>query len=782
MKHFTISLFVFAILLYSSVSYGQNPINKQRSAYYGYIYKITNKEAKKIYRWDTWIVDNSCFHTLTDSFPANSQYLKQLPVGHYLKVRIINDELKLEILTVRNFNFYILKNHTDLCIAVYDSTGNIITDAVVKIRGIPIRYDKKSKSYRKKKSNKCGLLSVEYDEIKAFCRLDRQYWNPAVRRISQKVIYKTPLKYAWKPVRWVIMLPVDGVRSIIDRNPRGQIYRIRYSFGRILNKIACWFDKSYRDQSDYNYKGYLVFNKPKYIPDDTVKLKAFLLNRRGKTLTTPLIVSLEKSCDDLIILDTINPYRDGAYSYEFTINDSLNLQLDKSYSVKLFTKRNKHIINNRFYFEEYELFENKLNVGLSNNEQFKNRDFRISLKATDENEMPVPDARVEILINPLAIHSYFADSTFIPDSLWYHNQKLDENGEASVIIPDSGFPPVNMTCNINVRMLTSDNETISESEKVEYYHQSEKMDYESVNGFLHLTYRENGIKSPVEATVRGYDKFNNLLYESEIQLPDSVKINPYIYRYSVDNKKNTTNIFPGKESKLVQCYAERTKDSLFIRINNPHKIPVNYFLYNGNREVIRKQATETDLKMKCRPAKTYFISLHYLWGGRMFNLDYSIPFNRNKLNIKVKQPKIIYPGMESKIEIEVTDIKQKPVEGVDITAYSLTRKFDYSPPKLPAFNKKHQNRATVNDFSIRQKTINNYGKFLDYNFWKNKTGIDSLEYYKFRYPGTHLYLSSFIPDDSITQFAPFFMSNYFGNPVKVIYLNNHPVYFSWTNP
>jgi len=61
----------------------QDLLNSRRSSYYTYIYKLTDSEAKKIYKNETWEVEESYFHTLIDSFPTDSQYTRKLETGHY---------------------------------------------------------------------------------------------------------------------------------------------------------------------------------------------------------------------------------------------------------------------------------------------------------------------------------------------------------------------------------------------------------------------------------------------------------------------------------------------------------------------------------------------------------------------------------------------------------------------------------------------------------------------------------------------------------------------------
>ena len=104
----------------------------------------------------------------------------------------------------------------------------------------------------------------------------------------------------------------------------------------------------------------------------------------------------------------------------------------------------------------------------------------------------------------------------------------------------------------------------------------------------------------------------------------------------------------------------------------------------------------------------------------------------------------------------VTDTEGKPVEGVDLTAFSLTKKFDYSAPELPQLGKTKKNKSVINNFNFKDFNLNiHYGLQLDYDAWKILAGIDSIEYYRFIYPKNSIYRFEYNTIDSITQFAPF---------------------------
>ncbi|MDT8374687.1 MAG: hypothetical protein RQ737_12000, partial [Bacteroidales bacterium] len=459
MKYISILLLV----LLSNISSAQNLIESRQSSYYTYIFQLNDKEARNIYKKELWQVDGSYFHTLVDSIPTDSIYKNDLPMGHYLKAYTERNKLKLDVTSVQNFDVMIARNNTDLVIQVYDLEGHIISDADVHVRWKNLRFDKKTQSYIDKKSNQKGLLHVEWKGFTAYYDLSRSINNSAIKRTTRKVVYGTPIKYVWLPVRYVIFLPVDGVKSLVHGYPQGTIQRTGRFFTKTYYKIACLFDDYYCDYYGTNsfqskHSGYMVFNKPKYLPGDTVKLKSYIVNKHGKPINAPVNVVLQNQREN-IQLATINPYRDGGYVYEFYLHDSLELQLDRSYQVWLEKRDGKEYISQSFYYEDYELKSIYLELSTENEDHYSEGDKIIEVRGTDENELNILDGRLEVFIKSGNVSRYFDGYTFIPDTLaFWENIELEKDDVTEIIIPDSVFPDANLEYEIAVTLYTTDNE------------------------------------------------------------------------------------------------------------------------------------------------------------------------------------------------------------------------------------------------------------------------------------------------------------------------------------
>jgi alpha-2-macroglobulin len=778
-------LFVILTLTICFNTNGQKLIESRQTSFYTYIYKITDKEARKIYKNDIWKVDTTFFHTLVDSFPTDSQYFGKLTHGHYIKTYAEQNKQKLAITTVQDFDVFIINNNTDLCVQVYDLSGKIIPDAELKIRQKKLRFNKKTQSYLDKKSNQKGLLKATFNGFTAYYNLSRQYNNSSIKRGTRQVIYGTPIKYAWIPVNFIIYIPIDGVKSIAQGYPRGTINKAKNFFVKSFENIACNFDDYYCNyNTDYKFTnkhtGYIVFNKPKYMPGDTVKFKAYLLSKKGKPVNKQVNVILQANRKN-IELTQLSPYNKGGYAYEFFLHDSLQLQLDRRYIVYLKLNDRKEYISGSFEYEDYELSKNTLSLRLEETEQFKNQKIKLFAKGTDENDLNLLDARIEILVSPKSINQYFEKHAFIPDTIFFLEKKLEPTDETEILLSDSTFPKINFDYNINVRLLTSDNQVISENKQVNYYYNLEEFEIELLTDSIQFNFKVNGSPKLEKVTVIAKDNFGNETPVYNGNTPCMVELNPYYSSYTIKSDSLSETLDISDESSLLQCLSERTKDSVFIVVDNPRKIPFNYNIYKKNSRKSAGYSDSLSLRQKSSSKQNYFVSIRYLWGGQIKVDNYRIPLVDKQLNISVTQPKIVYPGQKSQIEILVTNTEGNPVEGVDLTAYSMTKKFGYSPPNLPYLGKSKKNKSVVNNFNFKEFNLSAHtGLNLDYDAWKILSGLDSIEYYKFIYPENSIYSFEYQTYDTLTQFAPFVVSDGAVQPIHVIYVDSKPVYFSWS--
>ncbi|PWD99748.1 carboxypeptidase-like regulatory domain-containing protein [Marinilabilia rubra] len=708
-----------------------------------------------------------------------------LQVGHYLKTYAEGNQQKVAITTIQNFEVFILNNSSDLCIQLYDLDGRIINDAEVKVRWKKLLFDENTKCYLDKGSNQKGLLEVTYKGFTAYYNLNRQYNNSFIRRASRKLVYGTPVKYVWIPVNFAFHVPVDGVKSAIDGWPRGTIYQIKDFFVKIYHRVACIFDDYHCNYFGQNYfedkyTGYMVFNKPQYQPGDTVRFKAFIVSKKGKPINEAVDVVL-RGPDKDIKLGELSPYRRGGYEYTFFLHDSLQLRLDRRYPVALRKRNDQTYMRSWFRYEDYELGKTKLSIRLDENNHYRNGHITLFAKGTDENNLNLQDARIEVAVRPKEVRKFYNSSVFIPDTLISFKKNLLPEGETEILIADSLFPAIDFDYIVDVKMLTSDNEVVNESRKASYWFRSKKFKATMDNDSLGFDYMENGKSLPIEVEINASDNFGNITSVYSGITPCKVIVNPYYASYTVvgDSLKRSVDI--SSRPSLISCYSERTNDSVFIMVDNPRGIPFNYNIYRRNRAVSDGRTDSLNFEKSTSSNQNYLVSLRYLWGGEVKEENYSIPLKEKELNISVSQPRLVYPGQRTNVEVMVSDTDGKPVENVDITAYGLTNKFNYSAPSLPYLGKTRKDKNVINSFKLKDFPEGyRFQKTLNYSVWNQLAGLDSLEYYRFLYPEDGIYQFEYPANDNLTQFSPFVVENGELKPVHVVYVDNRPVYFSWS--
>jgi len=735
-----------------------------------YIFSITEKQALDLIRKSSTGKDQELFRTVVDSFPTGTKFKGKLKPGNYVTAYVETDKVRVLYNSIPNVHLAVIDNKTDLIIQVRDSTGHVIEDAVVQrgMRNIP--YDPSTGAYRMAKSNSKGILSVTHEGVSSLFRLDRTLNNSSLRRNSRKLAYSTPVKYVWVPVKTVVMLPWDAVRSAI----RG------YGFGTARG--VWWSIKRAIEPGPYS--GFMLFNKPKYMPGDTVMMKAYVLSGKNKKPyqgETDLKILLTDPYRQFK-LATLKPYTPGGYTHSFVLSDTLGLRLDNDYSITLSpANRSRALISGSFMYEYYDLRSLKLVVRTPDSVQYRGRPFIVGLKALNENDMILPDARVTLHILRDRVNEIPGPSLPVKDTLAVIRENLRPAGETVVMIPDSIFPAANMTCRIVAIANTSDNESVTETKSMTFIDRKEEICYSTRADSIKFYLKVNGTETEREAELITSDAFGNKKPASKISLPWQIKTDPFITDYAITSGNARRTV---ETSELPHGIAPRTfrkADSVFISVTSNTGLAFSYFIYDINREVARGTAETLEFRERVTSDRKWYLSLSYLWGGVMNNSIYEISRDISKLNILAEQPDKIIPGKETAITLTVTDAKGSPVRNTDITAFSITRKFGYNLPALPFLAKPRKSKEQINSFRTSTPNAPYLAHQLEYDWWNAKAGLDTVEYFRFRYHPEEIAIFHCDMGDSITQFAPFIFRD--GQPVRInqISVDHRPVYIDFAS-
>lgn len=780
---FSLAMLLTCLLTEYAVS--QNLLSSKQTSHYSYIYKLTDVEAEAIYRFGQSGLKDSFFHTLVDSFPVGTPYDSTLPIGHYIKTKAVRNKQEVEITSVQALRIYSIKNDRDLNIQILDENGKKVKGASVWVDDKKLAYNPTTESFEDKKSNKKGLVKVQFQSSTNFFLLDRQLDNSTFKRTKNKVLYGTPLKYIWIPVRFIVYIPIDGYRSIRQNYLSGSIYKIVDFSRRAYHKTACIFDAYHCDWYDdgrtrHSTTGYLVFDKPKYKPLDTLRMKSFLVNKKGKPLHEDAKFVLRENYQKEKFIAELTPIRRGAYSYSLHLHDSLQLKLDTRYTVSIQSKSGREWIDENFYFEEYELDRNSLELTISSETHVKGNKQVLSVSAKDENDLRIKDGKLQVWVFPHHPKRFLDSVVFLPDTLMYHAAELAPDRDTEIEIPDSIFPKVEMEYEIKALLLNADYESITANKSALFKAQADPVSFELGMDSLMISKTDSETQSR-SVSVFGEDEFGNKTLVTADELPIKIPVNPIFAKYSTDVEGEKQEFLVDEIDSKINISTYRDPRELSISVQNPRNIPVTYFLYRRNKLIRSGLKIDSPIRLRNKGDKNYYLSLNYIWAGQTHFQNYQIPLRKDYLKITSNEPVIVYPGEEAEIEIEVKDYKNQPVADVDLTAFGLTNKFKYEAPTVPRLAKAPKGKSLINNFTVVDNSQETITRPLDYQAWKVLASLDSISYFNFIYPESALYRFEYTVADSITQFSPFVVSKGDFEPISVIYVDQVPVYFYWNS-
>lgn len=748
MKHFLRS--VLLILATVTASFAQKKLtNSLTSGSYTYIYKLTDKEAFSIASIkepaSKQIVNDDYLHTLVDSFynVKSNIYPKKLPFGNYLEVKAVKNELVYRLLAENNVNLQFINNRNDFQFTVTDLRGNEISDASVKIgKGKTVKYNQQAKLYIAPSVNKLAVIAVNHNGI-------NNYFN-----YEEQDVYR-PYRPAKK---------ASFFKRIFSPKPqqRAKVVKPKYS-------------------------GYMVFNKPMYKPLDTVKFKAYLVQANGKRLKNkPLRVELLRNGNAPgTLLTTLNPYHEGGYEYSFVLADSLKLTLDRNYGIALKEPAKKgwaDVYKGQFRYEDYELKSISFNVRTDKEEHNPGNPVTVFMKATDENELTVPDGRVEVVMTANSPIKYYNPHVFVKDTLWKTSIVLDPVGETKMVLPDSIFPKADLSLSMSFSFLNSNNEHKRAYKNLRFSMKDQEIKTEFVKDSLFIDYQVKGKSIKQKAVLKSVYSFSNEKDSIKVELPTKIKMNYKLDSYEVKTADGYTKDINFDDLRPdLNIAARQSKDSIIIAVNNVHKIPFWYTVFSGNDILFRGHASSLDTVVKHSSTKPAHIKLNYLWGEREQNVERSAYTTNNSLNVKLLAPDLVYPGQTVNMQVKVTDVNDKPVAGTDVTALAYTTKFRNGyQVNVPYFGKPFYGRKQKPQFEAEELRLSGQMKLV-WEKWGKELKLDTIEYYKFT-QAKELYAIQEDSDETDNAIiAPFVVKDGAIIPIHVLYVDWVPVYFSQTN-
>ncbi len=760
------------LLILSSPYYcsGQHqPLAQSRhTSYYTYILKLDKQQTEK-FNEDVWkYVTPQNFIYVVDSFPTDSSYRKNLPEGNYLYVHANNRTILAQLHLFHSFRIELISGISNFALSVLDSNGKPIPNALVKVGKNIIPFDTAKKWYFSKKKRMNGLLEVSVGDCVEF------------NTISNSKNYYRSSKF----LRYLRFYTITQVSKLY--------WDIAGLFGAERDYYRGYYHSYYTSQDkddktiEFKYAekpGYADFNKPKYLPNDTLKCKMYIASKNGKPYNKPCYFFLFKRWGNhqSIISREVKPNVPGSYTFQLQLGDSI--QLDEDYNVVLAQKkRNKFYIlkEGPFRYEDYQLNKTQYHAKLDKKEYVPGDSIILHASGTDANGLPVLDGSIKVSVTKNLLSSFYKDSIYINDTLWATKIALNDASETRLVIPDSVPPDASADYVMNIVFNNSNFESHDTSINFSINEYAETLELNTANGNIIATHK--GKTPPRDVYyLKGLDKDDETVLNHSISFPFSEPLNPLVTEYELICNHRYSELKLTGDSSLIWVSGKRTKDSAYFHVSDPYKVLLHYTLYRKHSEIASGNITSNyKWKEKDDGSDDYFMVCNYMWAGEQREQKGYAIYSDKNLDIEIDQPKTISPGDKVDISVSVKDITGKPVPNMNITAACVNAEFkENSIPAIPYYGESHG----YIPFKTRYSTDYYYKeKYCTKNltpWWMARFKLDTISYYKAIYPEDGFYMQYDPIGKAEAQFAPYVFSYKYQRmlAISMIYIDSDFVYY-----
>jgi len=737
---------------------GQTTISPQ-----SLIYQITTEEYIELEKGA--ILTENYLHTLVDS-TLNPEQLK-LGLGYYVLAYPQQEQLKLEVLANTAISAMLRVTKRDLMLEVVDSMGQTIPNAAVFFKNKSIPFDKKTKTYRLKKwKEQEGRILVRANQEAIFYELKKE--GNRYRGYGKRFVYR-------------LKAPIRLVRK------------------------AWWYVKEgieYGDWLPYHekkYNGYIALNQPKYRPNDTLKIKGYFTNKKGKPLNRPLKFSIHNNGKNRFS-KLVSPIEKGGYLLELPLVDSLNFTVDKPGSIFVYDERkwnDYRVKSHRFDYEDYQLEE--VDYSLIANKKVYEYGEKVLLKATGKFKTGefIPDGTIRLKLrtkyaqNSQLNNDYFFDKKVIlKDVLWETTLALSNNQATQILVPDSIFPKVALPIYAEAVFTNSNGE-------IQYKNVKFTITKPVRPPPLLLNLEGAFISAKVATNIPEkhpiiewfvYKKSGQATGTKQVQLPYKERVKGPVYGYDISypDSNYLVHLFLKDSLDLINVNGKHRGNKINIACQNPRRLAITFQLFKGKALVESWQSDQSLIKVNRNAVshKNYLLKYQYTWGGQVFEKEEWFIYLKKELQITIDQPPTIIPGEEVAIKIKVKDSKKRAIKGVNLTAGAINGQFNstnhFTPLNIPY-------KVSKNPKIFHQVSLESGDKFPQNKLpitkqWAQKTKVDSLLFYKLRFPESGVYvqydtIQKTGAHQNIAQFAPYLIKNGQAEPIYMIYCNKKLVYY-----
>lgn len=782
----------------------QNPRN---SSAVGEIYQLTAREAQAALV-DRVAFDSSWLHTLLGF--NDTLMMNLLPAGHYLFVDAQQEEVVASVFTRDAFEVKLLQNRRDFAFILAEPSGKRITGAQAFLNGKKVPFDPKMQCYRLAKRKKGGMLKVQLNDIIEFYDI-----QPTDDYSMQK--------YRW---RRFTATPMGRLVAVSWYWGKNTCYVIRHpNYWRNY-----WRNKKYRKENKWDrqqeWSGYVAFSQPKYRPGDTLRVKAWVTDPKRKPWNQALDLVVSRQYQNApISKKTLLPLAPGVFTYDMVLSDSMELDRNYTYSFKeqksrkrgLFRRYTPHPgeVSGTMRYEDYVLDELKYSFTQKQNTYTANDSIIFHLSARDANGMPISDGTYQLVVEAQNTSQFYAPEVLIPDTLWQTSGMIAPSGETDIRLPESHLPPAAYSLLAKIYCSNSAGELQQMELRLNVDHRAQHLVGRIEKGWLQVDWNDAASKPAYILLRTSAPIFSSNL--DTIVLPYRKRVNPNVYAYEISYGDESLNISLDNiqlAGHQTSHQALRVADTVDVMLQNPQQIPVQYRILRGNNTWKEGETSDSIMVWTCADPDRNDFHIYYtfVWGAKVEQMSEALIYIEKVLQVSVVQPETVEPGDQVQVKVIVTDQKNRPVAGSELTAGAYNTLFGRAKPyQTPEVTHKPKREPFLyKQFEINNLDNNSY-KIPLTDKWYERLHLDTIPYYQIRHiqspldkNGRNCFAlvtdiksnpyqpvqtpseSGALPDlpknaDSFylqrPQFSPFVITDYQSQPVYLIWVNNVLVYY-----
>jgi signal peptidase I len=588
--------------------------------------------------------------------------------GHFIFAEIVNNRhyanhlsVKYRYVPVIPFQVFLFKEYGLLTLQVVDADGNIRGDAKVELNKRRINYDGKSRTYSvdNRSERRDHLLTVQLNEF------------TAVFDVSKRLV---------------------------------QPYSGGYSDGKYSP----------------DFYSYMITDKNKYKPGETVRFKSYSLSRDKYPIEEELSVWTMPGNSLYKQVGSVSPHHPGGFAGEFVLHDSLKMKLDKRYPLQLRDSTGRIVASTNFYYEEYELYSNRLQVHLHNRSHYYPNANRLEISATDANGLLLQGMQADVTVKRRHVLNAYADLLLLPDTLLHRRIELDPAAPTLFDIPHDLFGESDCSYDVEVLLLSFDNQRMVWRDMVTFYRSHYNITCDTQGDSIYFRFYELGRERTVTAELT----YNNGEDPKTVQLPYSEKFNQKTVAYNIRTlqpeyqRSFATNAI-GNSFSLEGGFSA---NAFSVKFLNPLQLDVSWYVYRGNVLLQKGSSKEFDFKKTEREwTTTYYVEIFYLMGDRELAYRRVFAPQADYLSVNVDLPEKVYPGQTVDASILVTNHLGNPVSKVDLTAFGYNSLLNYYVPDLPYYGAPPITREQRASYSMRKREYihsSAFDFFVDAATWR----------------------------------------------------------------